>query len=775
MQVIDRRARELRAKRDVELAARLRNLSHSSPEENEILVHNMSSKQLTPAQLKMLSHEACFNITDADPVNLVATVESILKQTGESDETAHLIRQQVTSLVMAHKPRAIITRAEQSALRALRTDSSIVILPADKGRSTVVLDKADYVQKANALLENRLAYLPCGEESIKKLVTQLDKTFADMQSNKAISKSVRLAIKPTDAAQPRFYGLPKVHKVGLPLRPIVSLRGAPTYNLAKWLFRSMRSLTSDATTTVCSAAQFLERLKGMRLNEDEVMVSFDVTSLFTSIPQRLAVETVGELLERKYDETGESVKRRHLIQLLNFCLKTFFTFEWRVYEQIKGTPMGSPLSGFIAEAVLQKVETAVFEIYRPTFWARYVDDTFVIIKREMVQEFHNALNSVSPDIQFTMEAENNKQLPFLDVLVHRKPSGHLKTTVYRKATNTSQILSYHSKHPLSHKRSCVRTLYKRAETHCSEPDDKRLELRNLQRLFMANGYPRNFIERNRQPGPSRNSVTERPKIWRALPYIDGVSEAVSRLLRPLGIGIAHRPESTIRNLVMRPKTPLPRDETTNVIYRIQCSSCEMNYVGETGKRLQTRVGEHMRAVRRMDPLSLVAEHCANSGHTFAFQNAEILGRGNDRITRETIEVWHTGANSINRSVALPEAYQALRTQLSEQNSRVRLRQDRNPSTAESMGDTRAAVLQPKSDEDAIVTTAASSTYLVGVRTNDRSNANGPDEGAIITATHAAGENTSGCGVTKKIASLGRELRSMQTRAMTASVRKTAPE
>nr|VZI38793.1 unnamed protein product [Spirometra erinaceieuropaei] len=135
-QEIDRRARELRAKRDVELAAKVRSISHSSPEENEILVHNMSSKQLTPAQLKVLSHEACFNTTDADPVNLIATVESILKQTGESDETAHLIRQQVTSLVMAHKPRAIITRAEQSALRALRNDTSIVILPADKGRST---------------------------------------------------------------------------------------------------------------------------------------------------------------------------------------------------------------------------------------------------------------------------------------------------------------------------------------------------------------------------------------------------------------------------------------------------------------------------------------------------------------------------------------------------------------------------------------------------------------------------------------------------------------
>ncbi|BHF84817.1 hypothetical protein SprV_0902796900 [Sparganum proliferum] len=530
-----------------------------------------------------------------------------------------------------------------------------------------------------------------------------------MQTSKAINKSVRLAIKPVDAAAPRFYGLPKVHKAGVPLRPIVSLRGAPTFNLAKWMFRNLRPLTSDAGTTVCSGTQFLERIKGMRITEDEVMVSFDVTSLFTSIPQDLAVETVSELLERQYDETGVTIKRRHLVQLLRFCLKTYFTFEGTTYEQVKGTPMGSPLSGFIAEAVRQKVENLVFATYKPKFWTPYVDDTFVIIKRQKVQEFHDVLNSIFPDIQFTMEAEANNQLPFLDVLVHRKPNGHLKTTVYRKATNTRQILSFHSKHPLCHKSSCVRTLYRRAETHCSEPDDRRSEQRYLQRLFMSNGYPRNFTERGRQAGPSRRLVTERPKIWRALPYIDGVSEAVSRLLRPLGIGIAHRPGSTIRHLVMRPKAPLPPSETTNVIYRIQCNSCEANYIGETGKRLQTRVGEHMRAVRRMDPLSLVAEHCADSGHTFAFQHVKILGRGSDRVVRETIEAWHTGTTSINRCVALPAAYQALRAQLSKQMSRREPRPNMNPDMSESTADAHSVTPQPGSDEGAVVTTAVPST------------------------------------------------------------------
>ncbi|VDL95531.1 unnamed protein product [Schistocephalus solidus] len=150
---------------------------------------------------------------------------------------------------------------------------------------------------------------------------------------------------------------------------------------------------------------------------------------------------------------------------------------------------------------------------------------------------------------------------------------------------------------------------------------------------MANGYPRNFIEHSHLAKRRQNLVTEQSKVWRALPYIDGVSEAVSRLLRPLGIEITHRPDSTIRNIVMRPKAPLPRFETSNIIYRIQCDSCEVNYVGETGKRLQTRVTDHVRAVRRRT-------HCPlwrKTVHTFAFENAEILGRGNDLVIRETIE------------------------------------------------------------------------------------------------------------------------------------------
>ncbi|BHF67907.1 hypothetical protein SprV_0301093600 [Sparganum proliferum] len=231
---------------------------------------------------------------------------------------------------------------------------------------------------------------------MKKLVTQINTTLTMLQKNGAMAE--RLATKPTDAAMARFYGLPKIHKDGARLRPIVSLRGTPTFNLAKWMSRRLNCLTSGSDTTVRSSAHFLERLKGLQIDTDEVMVSFDVTSLFTSIPKDLAVETVSDLIDSQYTEANNTPKREHLVQMLKYCLQTFFTFEETVYEQIKGTPMGSPLYGFIAEAVLQRLETSVFATYKPKFWARYVDDTFVVLKREMVLNFHALLNSVLPDI-----------------------------------------------------------------------------------------------------------------------------------------------------------------------------------------------------------------------------------------------------------------------------------------------------------------------------------------------------------------------------------------
>nr|VZI37488.1 unnamed protein product [Spirometra erinaceieuropaei] len=262
---------------------------------------------------------------------------------------------------------------------------------------------------------------------------------------------------------------------------------------------------------------------------DDIMNASEVAS-------DLAVETIELLLREKYDETENRLGHAQIIQLLKFCLKTYFTFDGTIYEQVKGTPMGSPISGLIVEAVLPRLESLVFRHHRPKFWARYVDGTLVI-ERNQVLTFKEHLNAVFPDIQFTMEEEKNNQLAFLDVLVCRKDCGGLKTKVFVKATNTTQILNFNSNHPISHKRSCVRALYRRVETHCSEIEDKVAELQYLRRVMRATGYPHNFLNQCIRKGHQRPNPPG-PKFWRALPYVKNVSEAVCRLLTPLGVGVA---------------------------------------------------------------------------------------------------------------------------------------------------------------------------------------------------------------------------------------------
>ncbi|BHF81339.1 hypothetical protein SprV_0702446900 [Sparganum proliferum] len=393
-----------------------------------------------------------------------------------------------------------------------------------------------------------------------------------------------------------------------------------------------------------------------------MMVSFDVVSLFTSIPTGLAISTIDELLQEKYDDIDQQLKRTHITRLLELCLRTFFTFGDRVYEQKKGTPMGSPLSGLIAEAFLQRLERLVFRSFSPQFWARYVDDTFVVIKRNDVQDFKVLLNSIFPDIQFTMEEVNNNQLPFLDVNVARTVSGRIRKTVYRKATNTRRIVQFRINHPIGHKRICVRTLFQRVQSHCRDDDWKKEEAKYLHSLFTVNGYPRSFIRECRRKTTRQRSDGEKPKFWLAIHYVKNVSEATARILNPFGIGVAHKPESTIRQQIMKPKDPLPATEQSAVVYSIPCQNCNARYVGETGKRLCTRLHEQQLAVNREDKLSLVYGHMQQEKHSFAFGEASALGRTHDKMVRLVLESW-SSVGTINRAIDLHPAYQALRTRL----------------------------------------------------------------------------------------------------------------
>ncbi|BHF81654.1 hypothetical protein SprV_0802478700 [Sparganum proliferum] len=324
------------------------------------------------------------------------------------------------------------------------------------------MNVVDYNEKAQALLDDQQSYRSTPASQAKSMIGQLPGLLSRLRRNNVISLDEWRQTKPTDMALARFYGLPKIHKPNVPLRPIVALKGSPTYNLAKWMSRKLSFLRECSVTSVNSASQFLADIRGINIRPDQIMVSFDVVSLFTSIPPDLARDVLRKRLEKKDDEPTGPLKIQHLMQLFAFCQRTFFTFDGRTYEKIKGTPMGSPISSLVAELVVQELEKVAFCHYKPAFWRRYVDDTFVIIVKDKLSGFQDLLSSIFPDIQFTREEEEDEKLPFLDVLVTCTPDGELRPTMYRKSTNTTQLLNYHSNHPLVHKRGCVRALFDRA-------------------------------------------------------------------------------------------------------------------------------------------------------------------------------------------------------------------------------------------------------------------------------------------------------------------------
>ncbi|KAK9395758.1 hypothetical protein NXF25_019119 [Crotalus adamanteus] len=326
--------------------------------------------------------------------------------------------------------------------------------------------------------------------------------------------------------------------------------------------------------------------------------------------------------------------------------------------------MGSPISGIIAEAVLQQLEAIVMSRYHPKFWANYVDDIFVIVKRRDSTKFLEELNSVYPDICFMAEEETQGSLAFLDVLISRCPNGTLCTSVYRKPTHTDRTLHYSSNHPIAHKISCIQTLFKRVNSSCSTGRAKVEEKKHLHHIFMHNGYPMGFVRQHSRPHrnhrDSRSNVTAMPATRTTLPYIHGVSEATARLLAPYNVSIAHRPEQTLRSKIMHPKEPLPNGQRLSVVYRINCKDCASNYVGETTKRLRTRVHEHELAIRRQEQRSQVWAHMSSYGHTFDLANTDVIARETTKGGHLLKEAWLSDENSTNRHIDLFPAYQTLR-------------------------------------------------------------------------------------------------------------------
>ena len=257
---------------------------------------------------------------------------------------------------------------------------------------------------------------------------------------------------------PKLYGLTKLHKPNIPMRPIVSFCGSPTYQLSKYLTNVLKPLTEESRHKLQSTENFIDAIKTIQIPDDHKLVSFDMKSLFTSIPLQLALDCTENAI--KNSTAVLPLPTDDIMDLLNLCLtSTYFQYNGKHYKQLHGTAMGSPVSVVVAEIVMQNIEEQALATFTRTIpiWLRYVDDTFTAVHKDRIDDFHEHLNRQNADIQFTKEIEENGKIPFLDCLVTRN-NNKLQTTVYRKPTHTDRLLDQSSYNPTSHKATTIRTL-----------------------------------------------------------------------------------------------------------------------------------------------------------------------------------------------------------------------------------------------------------------------------------------------------------------------------
>ena len=390
-------------------------------------------------------------------------MESAAVKVGRGDATD--LRNKVGGVLRrANIPKSNLSCRQRGALKSLKRDKDIVILPADKGNATVVMDRTKYDEKMGTLIDTP-TYKKLSKDPTK---TQEAKVLKILRNEKAVGRTEYEAMRPSASRPPMIYGLPKVHKDNIPLRPIVSCIGSPTYRLAKHLVHIIGPLAGQTPSFVKNSRHFVEIVRGETIDSEEKLVSFDVESLFTNVPVEESITIIKRRLqEDNAVEERTTLSRNTVVDLLDLCLKsTYFQYKGEFYQQVDGAAMGSPVSPIVANIYMEEFEHQALKTApkRLRLWKRYVDDTFCIVKRSSVEGFLAHLNTLKPTIRFTKELETQTQgrLPFSDTCLQRHSDATLVTSVYRKPTHTDRYLQYNSHHPTHVKRGVVRCLFERA-------------------------------------------------------------------------------------------------------------------------------------------------------------------------------------------------------------------------------------------------------------------------------------------------------------------------
>ncbi|PFX24193.1 hypothetical protein AWC38_SpisGene11202 [Stylophora pistillata] len=392
------------------------------------------------------------------------------------------------------------------------------------------------------------------------------------------------------------------------MRPILSATGTYNYPLAKWLDKKLKSLSTN-TYTISDIFQFSQDIRNTSIGVDHILVSYDVTALFTNVP---AHETITILVEKDFSDnwfndtydlnlTKDQLRELHELATTN----QLFQLDVTLYEQVEGVAMGSPLGSLLANTFMCSIEEKLEEKNElSSFYKRYVDDTLAIMPDlNEANIFLNKLNSCHRNLKFTMEIAKQNTIPFVGMNI-TKSGNRLETSFYRKSTNTGLLLYCHSHVDKRYKDCLLATMIHRAYQLSSTPTAFSAECNKLRSTFLNLDYPNVLINSainkflrnidNIDAAKNTRGDTLSSIIVVPLPFKDQQSaNSVKKQMKILSanIGIQIKPVFQTKKidqiLALKEKKP-PIVNNQCVVYKFECDLCDADYVGST--KLQHKNG-----------------------------------------------------------------------------------------------------------------------------------------------------------------------------------------
>ena len=380
----------------------------------------------------------------------------------------------------------------------------IIIKPSDKNLGLTILDKDHYVKLCLSHLNETTQYKKLPSYSPNKTFNDLKQLLMALNefNERNSSKMTKLASSLLQLMNKRelrvspFYILPKLHKQPISSRPIVSAPSTATYHASVYLNNIFRQLLKFYPQICNSHHEVLQARKDFNtkeLDNNHVIVTADVKSLYPSIPIDDGITTIKQILQRHQQQMGWTDKFVNTtIHLLSFVLKNnICEFQNEHYLQLEGTAMGTPCAPTFANLYLTKHDTAGLMDKNIPIYYRYIDDIFGIC------------GNVNTALDFLEDfQDNNIQLDaisvkrrgiFLDLELWLDENNKLQHQLYQKQQNLYQYLPATSSHNHHIFKNFIKNELVRYRRCCTMDEDfSRIKSAFMERLS-ARGYQLSYL------------------------------------------------------------------------------------------------------------------------------------------------------------------------------------------------------------------------------------------------------------------------------------------